>query len=87
MTCGNMGGFSSENITIDSGARYNMGTSEKLSVHIPTFLQWNDGDPAIKVRHFISSVCVPPQTSSTEFFLKVERPSPSPYSGSTSAGG
>ena len=36
-------------ITNDPRAQYSMGTSEKSSVHIPTFLQRNQGDPAVKV--------------------------------------
>jgi len=39
----------SEDTVSDPGAQYNIGKSEKFSVHIPTFLQQNDGDPAIKV--------------------------------------
>jgi len=39
----------SEGTVSDSGVQYNIGKSEKFSVHIPTFLQQNDGDPAIKV--------------------------------------
>ena len=40
-------------ITNDPRVRYNMGTSEKSSVHIPTFLQRNQGDPAVKVNNFL----------------------------------
>ena len=39
-------------ITNDPGVQYNMGTSEKSSIHIPTFLQRNQGDPAVKVHNF-----------------------------------
>jgi len=39
----------SEDTVSDPGAQYNIGKSKKFSVHIPTFLQQNDGDPAIKV--------------------------------------
>jgi hypothetical protein len=38
-----------EEATNDSGVQYNMGKSQKSPVHIPTFLQRNEGDPAIKV--------------------------------------
>jgi hypothetical protein len=38
-----------EDITHDPGVQYNIGKSQKCSVHIPTFLQKNEGDPAIKV--------------------------------------
>ena len=38
-----------DTITNDPGVQYNMGKSEKSSVYIPTFLQRNEGDPAVKV--------------------------------------
>lgn len=34
---------------IDSGVQYNVGQSQKFPLHIPTFLQRNEGDPAVKV--------------------------------------
>jgi hypothetical protein len=37
-----------EDIVSDPAAQYNIGKSQKLSVHIPTFLQKNEADPAIK---------------------------------------
>ena len=40
-------------ITNDPGVQYNMGKSEKFSLHIPTFLQRNEGDPAIKVNNVL----------------------------------
>lgn len=43
-----------EDIITDPNTSYNMGTSQNLSVHVPTFLQRNEGDPAIKVRIPIS---------------------------------
>ena len=43
-----------EHIVIDPNMRYNMGTSQNFPVHIPTFLQRNEGDPAIKVRILVS---------------------------------
>jgi hypothetical protein len=36
-------------ITNDPRVQYSMGTSEKSSVHIPTFLQRNQSDPMVKV--------------------------------------
>jgi hypothetical protein len=36
----------------DPGLQYNMGQSQKFPVHIPTFLQRNEGDPAVKVWSF-----------------------------------
>jgi hypothetical protein len=55
-------------------------------VHIPTFLQRNEGDPAIKVSNFPS---LPPKLTHTfaaELFLKVERPPTSSRSNGASAG-
>lgn len=43
-----------ERLVIDSEAHYNMGTSQKFPVHIPTFLQRNNGDPAVKVKRLIT---------------------------------
>ena len=40
-------------ITDDPGVQYNMGKSEKSSLHISTFLQQNEGDPAIKVSNVL----------------------------------
>jgi hypothetical protein len=40
-------------ITNDPGVQYNMGKSEKSNVHIPMFLQWNQGDPAVKVSNLL----------------------------------
>lgn len=61
MIRGNINGFPSqvepEDITLNHVVRYNMGTSEKFPVHIPTFLQQNNGDPAIKVSGFVSCIC------------------------------
>jgi hypothetical protein len=37
-------------MVVEPGAHYNMGTSQNFPVHIPTFLQQNNGDPAVKVR-------------------------------------
>ena len=42
-----------EDVAYDPGVQYNIGMSQKCPVHIPTFLQKNEGDPAIKV----SSLC------------------------------
>jgi hypothetical protein len=38
----------------DPGLQYNMGQSQKFPVHIPTFLQRNEGDPAVK--HFLQKL-------------------------------
>ena len=43
-----------ESMVVDPGAHYNMGTSQNFPVHIPTFLQRNNGDPAVKVRRLIA---------------------------------
>ena len=38
-----------EEVLNDPGVQYNMGKSQKHPVYIPTFLQKNGSDPAIKV--------------------------------------
>lgn len=38
-----------EDLANDPQSQYNMGTSQNFPVHIPTFLQKNEGDPAVKV--------------------------------------
>ena len=53
---------------VDPEARYEMGSSQKLSMHIPTFLQWNNGDPAVKVRRLID-FCLFFLTSLVQNFL------------------
>jgi hypothetical protein len=40
-----------EDVAHDPGVQYNIGKSQKCSVHIPTFLRKNEGDPAIKVNN------------------------------------
>ena len=41
-----------EDVNINLEICYNMGTSQKFPMHIPTFLQRNQGDPAVKVSDF-----------------------------------
>jgi hypothetical protein len=48
-TSGSSSRIESEDLTCDPGVQYNMGKSQKFPVHIPTFLQKNEGDPAIRV--------------------------------------
>jgi hypothetical protein len=43
-----------ESIVVEPEAHYNIGTSQNLSVHIPTFLQRSNGDPAVKVRRLVA---------------------------------
>jgi hypothetical protein len=38
-----------DNLANDPQSQYNMGTSQNFPVHLPTFLQKNEGDPAVKV--------------------------------------
>jgi hypothetical protein len=38
-----------DDLADDPRSQYNMGTSQNFPVHIPTFLQKNEGDPAVKV--------------------------------------
>lgn len=65
-----------ESVVVDPNTRYNMGTSQKFPVHIPTFLQRNEGDPAIKVNAHLF-LPVPSHTSCAEFFAKVKKSSTS----------
>jgi hypothetical protein len=70
----------------DPGLQYNMGQSQKYPVHIPTFLQQNEGDPAVKVHSFIHIPLIVPHTLAAALFLEVEEAPPSLYSSSTPPG-
>ena len=48
-----------EDIVSDPAAQYNIRKLQRLYVHIPTFLQKNEGDPAIKAS-FSRSLLSPP---------------------------
>jgi len=61
-----------ENVVVDPNTRYNMGTSQKFPVHILTFLQRNEGDPAIKVRMPISSYLFPLMPLAQYFLPKLK---------------
>lgn len=75
MTRGKINGLPSriepEDVTLNHVVRYNMGTSEKFPVHIPTFLQRNNQDPAIKVSGFVSCTCTLLNLWPQNFFLKL----------------
>jgi len=76
-----------EDVTHDPGVQYNMGKSQKFPVHMPTFLQKNEGDPVIKVsrlRILLLLICTNP--SDAELFTKVKRASTSSNPTSTSPG-
>jgi hypothetical protein len=47
-----------EDIVDDPHAQYSIGKTQNLPVHIPTFLQKNEGDPAINVSGILSLVSV-----------------------------
>jgi len=65
-----------EDVAHDPGVQYNIGRSQKCPVHIPTFLQKNEGDPAIKVgSSCISSLLI--AQASAELFTKVKKASTS----------
>ena len=50
-----------EEIGNDLRAQYNMGKTQNSPVHVPTFLQKNDGDPAVRVSvSRFSFICVRP---------------------------
>jgi len=76
-----------EDLTNDPGVRYNIGKLQKFPVHIPTFLQQNVGDPAIKVSSFIFLPPMLADTSVAEFFPEVKGASTSSYPHSASSGG
>ena len=54
----------------DPRSQYSMGTSQNFPVHIPTFLQKNEGDPAVKV-NAISTQIAPVLTHIQNFVLKL----------------
>lgn len=72
MICDNLDASSSQtepdSIVVDSGAHYNMESSQKLPMHIPTFLQWHNDDPAVKVRR-LTVFCLCFLTSLVQNFL------------------
>ena len=76
MICENLNVFhpqrNLENVVVDPNIRYNMGTSQKFPVHILTFLQRNEGDPAIKVRMPISSYLFPLMPLAQNFLPKLK---------------
>jgi hypothetical protein len=72
-----------EDIVNDPGEQYNMEKSQNFPVHIPTLLQKNEGDPAVKVSSF-ASIHLYLLTSATEFFPKAEGAFVSMYSNGAS---
>jgi len=44
-----------EDISNDPQVGYNMGKTQNSPLHVPTFLQRNGGDPAIKVNNLLPS--------------------------------
>ena len=73
-----------EDVNINLEIRYNMGTSQKFPVHIPTFLQRNQGDPAVKVSN--PSLHYTLFDTCTEFLCEAERSPTSPCPNGTSEG-
>jgi hypothetical protein len=67
-----------EDVVDDPGEQYNMGKSQKFPVHIPTLLQKNEGDPAVKVSSspLLHLYLLTPPLG---FFPKAEGASPSTY--------
>jgi len=89
MICENLNGpLEPQDIaTNDPGAQYNIEKSQKFPVHIPTFLQRNEGDPAIKVSSLPPLSPELTHTSTTELLLEVEGLSTALHSIGTSARG
>ncbi len=73
-------------VASDPGVQYIMAESEKFSVHIPTFLQQNVGDPAVKVKNFPPSSSLA-HTSTAELLPKAEAISSSSCCSATPDGG
>jgi len=42
-----------EDVANDPRVQYNIGKTQNTPIHVPTFLQKNDGDPATKVSVFV----------------------------------
>jgi hypothetical protein len=61
-----------EEVINDPRARYNIGKTQNAPVHVPTFVQKNDGDPAVKVSSFILSCYFCANITTTELFHKIE---------------
>lgn len=72
-----------EDMTVNTDAHFNVATSRKNPVHIPTFLQQNLGDPAIKVSGYSLTTACTLSYLSTEFPSEVESPFTSSYPGGT----
>ena len=72
-----------EDVVNDPGEQYNMGKSQKFPVHIPTLLQKNEGNPAVKVSSF-ALLHLYLLTHPLEFFPKAEGASASTYPNSAS---
>ena len=60
-----------EDITVNTDARFNVATSQKNPVHIPTFLQQNLGDPAVKVSGLALLPCTLFHTYPQDFLPKL----------------
>src|ERR1700742_5327561 len=60
-----------EDVNINLEIRYNMGASQKFPVHIPTFLQRNQGDPAIKASEPVFFCCSLFDASTQNFYAKL----------------
>ena len=61
-----------EGVVNDPRLQYNIGKTENAPVHVPTFLQSNDGDPAIKASSHVHSYRFrPPMSPMQNFFSKL----------------
>jgi hypothetical protein len=83
---GSLSDIEPEDVIYNPGAQYNIGKSQKCPVHIPTFLQKNEGDPAIKVSSLCILLLICAKPSDAEFFTEVERASTSKNPGGASPG-
>ena len=76
----------SEEVINNPQAQYNIGKTQNSPVHLPTFLQKNEGDPAIKVNRFMLITCLHANTTTTEFFPEAKKTFTPPHPGDASAG-
>jgi hypothetical protein len=61
-----------EDVVNNPQVRYNIGKTENFPIHVPTFLQKNDGDPAIKVNSTLLYMSPYIDDITAELFSKIE---------------
>lgn len=61
-----------EDVVNNPQVQYNIGKTENFPMHVPTFLQKNDGDPAIKVNSTLLYMSLYIDDMIAELFPKIE---------------